>query len=182
VSYPAGSYDLGPRDGTLSVHTGRTGAAAKAGHDLVLHVTTWQASLTLADEASAARVELTADAASLRVREGSGGIQALGDDDKADIEKTIDKDVLKKRDIAFRSTAARAEGDGRLTIEGELTLLGTSRPLAFELAVADDGAITGEAVVKQSEWGIKPYSALFGALKVADEVTVRVDGRLPQSR
>ena len=59
---------------------------------------------------------------------------------------------------------------------------GTSRPLAFDLAVADDGAITGEAVVRQSEWGMKPYSALFGALKVADEVIVRIDGRLPQSR
>ena len=182
MSLPAGSFHVGPQDGTLSVHTERTGAAAKAGHDLVLHATAWQAGLILADDASAASLELTADAASLRVQHGSGGIQALGDDDKAEIEQTIDKDVLKKGDIAFRSTAARSKGDHALTFEGELSLVGRSRPLTFDLAVADDGAITGEAVVRQSEWGIKPYSALFGALKVADEVTVRIDGRLPQSR
>ena len=33
-------------------------------------------------------------------------------------------------------------------------------------------ALTGSATVKQSDWGMKPYSALFGALKVADEVEV----------
>ena len=32
-------------------------------------------------------------------------------------------------------------------------------------------------MVKQSEWGMKPYSALFGALKVADEVEVTLEGR-----
>ena len=30
------------------------------------------------------------------------------------------------------------------------------------------------AIVKQSDWGIKPYSALFGALKVADEVQLEL--------
>jgi hypothetical protein len=39
--------------------------------------------------------------------------------------------------------------------------------------------VTGAAVVRQTEWGIKPYSALFGALKVADEVHVEVDVALP---
>ena len=36
---------------------------------------------------------------------GTGGMQALGDDDKANIHQTIDDEVLKRRDIAFRSTA-----------------------------------------------------------------------------
>jgi hypothetical protein len=29
--------------------------------------------------------------------------------------------------------------------------------------------------VRQSDWGMKPYSALFGTLKVADEVEVSVE-------
>jgi len=33
-------------------------------------------------------------------------------------------------------------------------------------------------VVTQSTWGIKPYSALFGALKVKDEVEVGLEGHL----
>jgi hypothetical protein len=31
--------------------------------------------------------------------------------------------------------------------------------------------------VTQSEWGMKPYSALFGTLKVADDVEVAVEAR-----
>jgi polyisoprenoid-binding protein YceI len=66
-------------------------------------------------------------------------------------------------------------------VEGELTLAGSTGPLAFDLAVSDDGRLTGAAVVRQSEWGMKPYSALFGALKVADDVRVEIDAALPQS-
>ena len=33
--------------------------------------------------------------------------------------------------------------------------------------------------MKQSDWGIKPYSGLFGTLKVSDEVEVVAEGSLP---
>ncbi len=168
------TYALGPDDGTLAVRTARTGAAAKAGHDLLLHVTKWNATLELGDEPS---VVLDADATSLRVREGTGGMQGLGDDDKASIETTIDDDVLKRHAITFRSTRVETS-DGGLSVEGELTLLGSTRPIAFDLTIAD-GRLGGVAVVKQTDWGIKPYSALFGALKVADEVDVGIDLELP---
>jgi polyisoprenoid-binding protein YceI len=180
VSYQAGTYRLGPDDGTLSVHTGRKGAAAKAGHDLRIHVTAWQATLRLGDDPADTSLELDADATSLRVQEGTGGVQALGDDDKANIHSTIDDDVLKRQPIAFRSKQVTGAG-GRLAVQGELTLGGTTRPLAFELVVAQAGRLSGEAVVKQTEWGMKPYSTLFGALKVADEVRVAIDAALPQS-
>ena len=65
-------------------------------------------------------------------------------------------------------------------MQGELTLVGKTAPLAFDVAVGADGALSGSAVVKQSDWGIKPYSALFGALKVADEVEVVARRRLPR--
>jgi polyisoprenoid-binding protein YceI len=170
-------YELGPENGTLSVRTGRTGTVAKAGHDLLLHVTRWRGTLALGDEAS---VTLDADAASLKVREGTGGMMALDDGDLANIEQTIDDEVLKQQDIAFRSTRVEETADG-LSVTGDLTVRGTTRPVAFDLALID-GRVRGTAVVKQTEWGMKPYTALFGALKVADEVRVEIDAALPQSR
>jgi polyisoprenoid-binding protein YceI len=113
------------------------------------------------------------------VREGTGGMQALRDDDIANIHETIEGEVLEGQAIAFRSTAVEA-ADGKLDVRGELTLGGTTRPIGFELAV-DGGRLRAVAVVKQSDWGIKPYSTLFGALKVADEVRVEIDAGLPQS-
>jgi|SRR3954447_2771487 hypothetical protein len=168
---PPGTHELGPGDGTLVVRTGKGGAAAKAGHNLVLEVTRWSA--TLAPE----RLSLTADARSLRVRGGSGGISPLGDEEKAGIAQTIDDEVLKGGSIAFRSTRVDAAGD-RVAVEGELELLGVTRPLAFDLASAG-GRLTGSARFKQTDFKMKPYSALFGTLKVADEVEVAVDVQIP---
>jgi polyisoprenoid-binding protein YceI len=168
-----GTYKLGPDNASLHVETGRSGAAAKAGHDLIIDVTSWEATLEVGDASS---LELSADPSSLHVREGKGGMQALGDDDKADIRKTIDKDVLKKKDIKFTSSSCESAGDG-LKVSGDLEMGGKSQPVSFDLSESD-GTLTGSAAVKQSDWDIKPYSALFGALKVNDEVKVVVEAKL----
>jgi polyisoprenoid-binding protein YceI len=168
-----GTYRFGPSNATLSVQTRRGGAAAKAGHDLLLHVTEWEGTLTIGDDGAPAAAELAADATSLRVQKGTGGMKALDEDDKANIHQTIDDEVLQRRDITFRSTSV---GDGRA--DGELTLGGKTRPLSLDLVVGEDGAVSGTATVTQSDWGVKPYSALFGTLKVLDEVEVSLRGHL----
>lgn len=168
------TYRLGPDDGTLSVRTQRTGAAAMAGHNLLIHVTAWEATIALGDDTS---VAVDADGSSLRVQEGSGGMQALQDEDRENIRQTIDDEVLHGQTIAFRSTEVKPGGAG-LRVDGELTLNGETRPLGFDLALTADGRLEASAVVKQSDWGMKPYSTLFGALKVVDEVAVSVEARL----
>jgi polyisoprenoid-binding protein YceI len=170
-----GAHTFGPDNATLRVKTGRSGAAAKAGHDLVLEVTSWEATLDVGDSPS---LQLSADPTSLKVVEGKGGMQALDDDGKADILKSIDKDVLKKKAIQFRSKSVD-QSDGGLAVNGELELAGKTAPLQFNVRVGGDGTVSGSAKVKQTDWGMKPYSALFGALKVNDEVEIVVDGKVP---
>jgi hypothetical protein len=165
---------LGPDDGTLTVRTGRKGAASKAGHDLTIEVTSWQATLELGDSPS---MSLSADSRSFQVREGTGGVKSLDDDDKANIRQTIDDEVLKGTAIEFRSTGVAIDGE-RLIVNGELELAGRRGPISFDL-LHSGGRLAGSAVVDQKSWGMKPYSALFGTLKVADEVTVSIDARVP---
>jgi superoxide dismutase, Fe-Mn family len=157
------------------VRTERTGAAAKAGHDLLIHVLSWEATLEVGEATS---ITLDVDPTSLSVREGTGGMQPLGYEDKANIEQTIDDEVLLRKSIEFRSTSVQ-NADGGLTVEGELTLVGETRALTFDLAVGDDGKVSGRVVVTQSNWGMTPYTGLFGALKVADDVEVAIDVTLP---
>jgi polyisoprenoid-binding protein YceI len=173
MAIQAGTYKLGPDNASLHVETGRSGAAAKAGHDLIIDVNSWEATLEVGDSSS---LSLSADPTSLHVREGKGGMQALKDDDKDDIRKTIDKDVLKKKAISFTSSSVEPAGDG-LKVDGELEMGGKSKPISFDVT-ENGGTLTGSADIKQSDWGIKPYSALFGALKVNDEVKVVVEGKL----
>jgi YceI-like domain len=163
------SHTFGPENATLTVRTRRTGAASKAGHDLLIEVTAWSARL---DPNVEPVLTLTADPRSLRVLEGTGGIQALDDEAKAGIAQTIDEEVLVGAPIEFRSTSV--EGS---RVEGELELAGERHPIGFELVAGEDGRFTGSATVKQSDWGMKPYTALFGTLKVADEVDVAFETR-----
>jgi hypothetical protein len=164
---------FGPENATLTVRTKRTGAASKAGHDLLIEVTSWSATL---DPGADPALTLTADAHSLRVLEGTGGIQALDDDDRVGIEQTIDEEVLKGTPIEFRAGSVELGDDGGPgRVEGELELAGRRHPVAVELAATEDGRITGSATVRQSDWGMKPYSALFGTLKVADDVEVAIE-------
>jgi polyisoprenoid-binding protein YceI len=168
------SQHYGPENASLRIRTGRTGGAAKAGHDLLIEVESWQATL---DRDAQPALTLTADSRSLRVLEGTGGVKSLTEKDKGEIKKTIDKDVLKGCEIEFRSSEV-AEGAGSgLRVRGELSLGGQRAPVEFDLVSGDDGRITGSATVTQSAHGIKPYSALFGALKVADDVRIEIEAK-----
>lgn len=163
---------FGPDNGTLIVRTGKAGAAAKAGHNLRMEVTSWSATLDLGPQPS---LHLTADSRSFRVIDGTGGVMPLGDEEKAAIPQTIDEEVLKGAPIEFQSTRVTQNGD-HLEVEGQLDVFGAARPVTFGLDLAD-GHVHGAARVKQSDWGVKPYSALFGTLKVADVVDIEVDAR-----
>jgi YceI-like domain len=178
VKAASASYELGPDDGTVAVRTRCSGAAAKAGHDLLLHVTVWRAAVEVDAAESPLAISFEADATSFRVIEGTGGIQALDDDDRASIVQTIDDEILQRAAIGFRSTGVEETGPGSFRVRGDLTLAGATHPVEVEVKAAD-GRLHAAAAIVQSSWGVKPYSALFGALKVADEVSVEIDATLP---
>jgi YceI-like domain len=174
VAIPPGKHRLGPGNATLSVHTKRTGAASKAGHNLELRVTAWEATIDAGDET---RMALTADGASLRVQAGRGGAKALDDDDRENIAKTLDDEILERRAITFTSTSVENDGD-HMSVSGHVALGDKTQPVTFDVVPGDDGTLKATAVVTQSGWGMKPYSILFGSLKVVDEVEVVLEGKL----
>jgi polyisoprenoid-binding protein YceI len=173
----AGTYRAGPELGSLQVKTYREGVAAKVGHDLVFDVTRWEAMLEIAGDPAGSKLELSADSRSLEIREALRGLKPLTDGDRREIAKNIDGKVLEGKPIAFRSTAVRPDGEG-LTVEGELTIAGSTRPLTMRLDMSDDGRVTGTVPLTQSDWGIKPYRGLMGALKVRDELEIAIDSQL----
>jgi polyisoprenoid-binding protein YceI len=179
MELPAGTHKVGPELGSLRVKTYREGMAAKVGHDLVFEVTTWEAVLESTGDPAGSTIELSADPRSLQVREALRGLKPLSDGDRAEIARNIDGKVLQGRPITFRSTAVRpAEGDRGLAVEGELTMAGSSRPVTMRLEMEADGRLTGTVPLTQSDWGIKPYRGLMGALKVRDELEIEIDARL----
>ena len=167
-----GTHKLGPENASLRVETRRGGAAAKAGHDLLIEVGSWQGKLEIGEDPGQNSLVLSADSGSMEVIEGTGGIKALTEEDKAEIKKTLEAEVLQPGSVEFKSTRVTPSDDGRIEVTGELSMNRNVHPLDFELELRPDGAVSARATVRQSDWGIEPYSGLFGTLKVRDEVEV----------
>jgi polyisoprenoid-binding protein YceI len=168
------TYQLGPRSGQLQVKTTRTGLGARAGHDLTIDVTRWQADVTLdAANPSASAVSVDVDADSLEVRHGTGGLKPLTDSDRAQIKTTIQQKVLhtaRHPAITFRSRRVAGTPES-CTVDGDLTITGVTQPVTVHGRLAD-GRVQGTATIVQTRWGIRPYTGFFGALKLSDEVRV----------
>ncbi|MFL6221526.1 MAG: YceI family protein [Actinomycetes bacterium] len=153
----AGAYRLGPESGRLLVNTTRTGLGAKAGHDLTIEVTRWHGHATVDTAVPAnSSVTIQVDAESFQVRQGTGGVKPLTDADRAEIHKTL-KQVLHTAQhptITFRSRQVDGSA-GSFTLDGELTIMGITRPVTVRGGVTD-GRILGGASVVQTRWGIRP--------------------------
>jgi YceI-like domain len=118
----------------------------------------------------------------LLVRTTRTGLGAkAGHDLTAEISKTR-KQVLHTAQhptITFRSGGSRGSA-GPFTLDGELTIMGITRPVTVQGGVTE-GRILGGSSVVQSRWGIRPYSAFFGAFRLSDEVKVDSDVASPQT-
>jgi polyisoprenoid-binding protein YceI len=85
-------------------------------------------------------------------------------------------DAEKYPDVTIQSVSVSgAESKAEMTVR--ITLHGTARDLKVPVSVSRDGddlTASGDFELKQSEFGIKPFSALGGGLQVADTFKVKV--------
>jgi polyisoprenoid-binding protein YceI len=170
------------RSGECLVYTEKEGLLSPVAHDLKIRVTAWSAELDVETRRIVARF----DAASLRVdcamRGGAEDPRALGDKDRREIEKNIRDDVLRcarHPEIVFEAEDAPVPGDlgdTPLELRGRLTLCGHTRDLVLRVSRSGD-RIVAEARLHQPDFGIKPYSALFGTLKIKPDVRLVVTTR-----
>ncbi|MCQ4082310.1 YceI family protein [Streptomyces sp. RB6PN25] len=180
-----GRYRIGSSIGSLRVKTSRAGLGRKAGHDLTIEATHWSgdATVVLSDPAKCS-VTVTVETASLEVREGTGGLKPLTDGDRAEIKRTLQGkallDTAEHPSITFRSTRITGTLQS-FDITGDLTIKGRTHPVTVH-GQAGDGRLRGAATILQSTWGIKPYTAFLGALRLADEVRIEFDVAEPTPR
>lgn len=167
---------FGPDVARCEVLTFRQGLLSSVAHDLVLRVTGFR----IAVDAAAPSVEAVFDARSLRVaaalRDGKVVTAELGPADVRKIEDAIVGEVLRAErfpEIRFASTAVKKARDGGYDVVGKLTLTGTTRDVSFAVAPQGERLLT-DVPLEQPLFGIRPYSALFGAIRVQPRVIVRV--------
>jgi polyisoprenoid-binding protein YceI len=179
---------IDPERTRLALQLFRDGVGSALAHDHVVEATEVGGVVEYdpaRPDASAIVVEVRT--ASLRVDEPAArrrlGVEGdLSDGQRADVAKAMrapdQLDVARYPTIRFVSTRAVAEGEGRLRLTGRLTLRGVTREITFPATVTrESGALRGRATLTflQPSFGYRPYSALLGAIRNKDEVTLHVD-------
>ncbi|MFN7927588.1 MAG: YceI family protein [Blastocatellia bacterium] len=106
----------------------------------------------------------------------------MQDFERSGFHKVLHEEVLasaRYATIKFRSVAIsniQKFGDNRsFTLHGDLTLRDVTRRVAFPVKVTLNGTqlrATGEETIKQTDFGITPYSGGLGAIKIGDPLTV----------
>ena len=149
------------------VFTEKEGLLSAVAHDLEIDVERFE--VRVADDGS---IEATFDAGSLRVLDavvdGRRSPGTLSDKDKRKIEDNIRKDVLKTKkhpEVRFRSSEV---GEG--SIRGRLEICGKGRDVTLTRSGEDEAEVT----LHQPDFGIKPFTAMLGTLKIKPDVRVRI--------
>lgn len=170
---PAGEADrpIGPPHGRLLLYTSREGVASLTGHDLTIEVARWSGRLRFGVDRMATALAVAVDMGSMRVIGGTGGIGPLSERDKREIIHNA-RTILSVDRYPEGSYVAKRIGED--AVEGVLTLLGRSHRVRLTYRI-DGERCRAFGTVRQSDYGIKPFGALFGALRLADTVQVEVE-------
>jgi hypothetical protein len=145
------------------------------GHDLKIRVTSFTVDIDEATYRTIAWFDPRSLRAECAVRGGIDRPDLLSEKDREEINDHIIRDVFDAQhypDIGFTSRAVAREDDtARLT--GDLLLHGRKKEITVISRTVGARRIA-EATVFQPDFGIRPFSAFFGTLKVKPSVLVQV--------
>jgi polyisoprenoid-binding protein YceI len=154
-----------------TIHIGKTGALSGFGHE---HVASASVHSGTVDAGAHPGVEIHVDARALRIVDKEDS-----EKDRAEVQRTmLGPEVLDTeahQEIIFKSTRAEPADEGRWKLRGDLTLRGQTHPIAVQVTLKS-GHYTGEALVKQTDFGIKPPGK--AGIRAKDEVKIDFDIRL----
>jgi hypothetical protein len=181
-------YRIDPTRSAVLVYAWRGGRLASLGHDHVI------AARELYGYALASRLEPLRGRADLSVRldrlqvdEPEARAQAglatrPSEEDIAGTRRNMLEKVLEASRFPFARLRIEAdgarlgEGGGEVMLAVELTLHGVTRRFAVPAvieSIGEDIVASGAFALKQTDFGMTPYSVLGGALKVEDRLDLR---------
>ncbi len=172
------NWTLDASDGELIIRTGVKGRASRMGHRLTIAMTRWHATVSW-DGSEPVTAELVVETDSFEVLRGEGGVKGLSGPEKTLVRSNALKSLDASRfpEIRFEAKAREkiVKTDDGYRLTGTLQIRGKSRDHVIDLRTEDLGdswRMSTESTVRQSDYGIKPYSLLMGSVQVADDVSV----------
>ena len=175
------TYRLTSAESTFTVQAFAEGLFSAFGHDPVIQIREFDGEVHF--------VPGTYENGSLKLTVNPNSLAVSNDvkeKDRLEIERTMREEVLetaKYGEIVFTSNNLSVSKMGqercRVRVIGDLTLHGATQKniwISAEATVsADNLRAQGEFSLKQTEFGIKPYSAAGGTIKLKNELKFRFD-------
>ncbi len=154
----------------------RGGTAARLGHNHVLSAGDLRVDWPAAGPVLSFRLDaLAVDPPALRAVLGPAFASAVDDEARAGTRANLLKalDGAVHPEVVVRTLQQLGEG-GRRAVEAEITLHGVARRQWF-VAEVDGRRARGEVVIRQSDFGIQPFTVLGGLLAVQDALVVQFE-------
>ena len=179
-------FTLNPKASTLRMYAFRAGKAAKFGHNHVLSAPEFQGFFNLAPDGTAASRfdlvfrldQLVMDVPEHRAALGPAFASTISDEDRASTRNNMlgDNNFQAARFPTLRIQSLQIVGDApKFAAKVAVDLHGQTREMWVPLTVTglpERLNVQGALVLKQSDFGIKPFSVFGGILAVHDEVVV----------
>lgn len=173
-------YRLEPGASRFRAQAYAAGLLAAFGHNPIIAIRDFSGEAILdSNSLEQSSLQITVNLSSLVVEND------MSAKDRSEILQTVHDEVLEVDNYpeiryGSKSVRGRPVGEGRfwIVISGNLSLHGVTRPLDIPASLVvngDDCRASGEFVVRQSDYKIKPPSAVGGGLKVKDEVKCSFD-------
>ncbi len=169
----AKTYNIVPAESSLTVFVAKAGALSFLAHDHNIAVRSYSGRVVVPAAGPAlGSLELDIDARSLAL------LDKVSEKDRQEITNSMNNTVLesgKFPKITFRSVGVSNFNGTSLTVNGDLTLHGATRRIAVPVTVSATAQLlraTGKITLKQTDFGITPYSAAAGSIKVKNEVVL----------
>lgn len=160
------------------IFTFKDGLLSAVAHDLKLRVGRFEVLVQPDPISVSARFEVASLEVVCAVKEGHDDVNTLSSRDHDKIRQTMLEEVLESRrfpEVLFRSTRVESRGAG-YEVQGQLKLKGVERAITGQVKPELEGWLV-EVSLHQPDFGIKPYSAMLGTLKVKPELRVRLRTR-----
>jgi polyisoprenoid-binding protein YceI len=169
------TYSIDPRRSKIEIQVAKDGFLKAFGHDHLVAASKYSGEIQFETEkAERASVEFVVETASLKVID-----PGESEKDRNEVQATMlgeqVLDATKYPQIKFSSTSVKAGSSvSQLVVEGTLALHGTPKPLTVPVRfqVSGDGTLVADAEVSllQSDFGITPYKAAGGTVRVKDKL------------
>jgi len=189
VAHLGAPYDLVAADSLLEIRAYRGGALASAGHNHIIASHDLAGTVYVADDLLKTSFEVRVPLATLTIDEASLRAQEMSPDFPPEVPESAKQgtrahmlgpellDADNNPEITLRALGLAADPAAADTVVAHIQASVRGAPHEFSAPVhyvrgGNSLTLTGQVRLRQSDLGLKPYSALLGALQVQDEMLI----------